>query len=124
MPGTTGPERPLRAAAAAITAPCQKCGRSPALVVTFRSVTGLLLPFRFESRARRLCRTCGIAAFRATNNRTLLLGWWSPFALFVNPWVIVMNLRGYRRVRALGEPRPVTHVKPQTVRPVRHPELR
>lgn len=124
MPGTSRPERPLRASAAAITAPCQKCGRSPALVVTFRSVIGLLLPFRLEIASGRYCRECGGAAFRAANNRTLLLGWWSPFAFVANLIMIVMNLRGYRRVRALGAPRAVTHVKPQTVRPFRHPELR
>jgi hypothetical protein len=124
MPGTPRPERPLRASAAAVTAPCQKCDRSPALVVTFRSVTGLLLPFRLESAGGRYCRECGTAAFRAANNRTLLVGWWSPFALIANIVVIVMNLREYRRVHALGSPKPATHVKPQTVRPVRHPELR
>jgi hypothetical protein len=124
MPGGSRPERPLRASAPAITAPCQKCGRSPALVVTFRSVIGMLLPFRLEGATRRYCRECGMTAFRATNNRTLLLGWWSPFALVANLVVIVLNLRGYRRVHALGAPRDVTHVKPQTVRPVRHPEMR
>lgn len=123
MAGSSRQERPLRATAPAVTAPCQKCGRSPAMVVTFRSVVGLLLPFRFETAAGRLCRGCGLAAFRATNNRTLLLGWWSPFAVLVNVVVIAMNLRCYRRVRALGVPRTASHVTPQTVRPFRHPEL-
>ena len=124
MPGTSGPERPLRASAAAITASCQKCGRSPALVVTFRSVLGMLLPFRLESAGGRYCRECGGVAFRTANNRTLLVGWWSPFAIVANVVVIVMNLQAYRRVRALGAPHTATHVKPQTVRPFRHPELR
>lgn len=124
MPGDSRAERPLRATAAAITAPCQTCGRSPALVVTFRTVIGLGLPYRLNTTKGRYCRACGTAAFRDANNRTLLLGWWGVFALFANIVVIVMNLAAYRRVRALGQPRQSTYVAPQHVRPIKHPEMR
>ena len=112
-------ERPLRAAPAAITAPCQTCGRTPALTVTYRTVVGLVLPFRLATTRRRYCRACGSRAFKVANNRTLVAGWWSVFGFFVNIVVVVANLRAYRRVRALGSPRQAPHVSPQTVRPVR-----
>jgi predicted RNA-binding Zn-ribbon protein involved in translation (DUF1610 family) len=96
--------RPLKAREAAVTPACQTCGRWPATSVTFRQVTGIVLAFRLTTRKARLCRDCGVAAFRDATNRTLLAGWWGVLAVFANIVVIAMNLRSRRVVKALSPP--------------------
>jgi len=83
---------------------CQACGAVPATRVKFREVTGLVIVFRIQTHDRVLCRSCGTALYRETQDNTLMKGWWGVFAFFVNLWAVFANWRTSTRVAALGQP--------------------
>jgi hypothetical protein len=76
---------------------CQVCGRSPALFLPLRKVTGMILPYTIRTTRQVLCRECGIAVFRHVSASTMVTGWWSPVAYFVN--LVVLGLNGNHRLR-------------------------
>jgi hypothetical protein len=52
------------------------------------------------------CRSCGLAKQRELSGRTLWQGWWGIASLVITPIVLLANLIGRRRFRALPEPTP------------------
>lgn len=102
---------------------CMICGRGPAAEVTFRSVIGMILAFKWSKVQGRLCHDCGIAAGRDTLNRTMLTGWWGFISFFFNVYAVGVNLVGINKVEGLapptGEPArpPLKPVAPMRKRP-------
>jgi hypothetical protein len=85
--------------------PCEVCGQAPAIPVCLRQNTGMLFWRTWRQLDRRLCRSCGLAAFRKMTNRTLVLGWWGTISFFVNWYYLVQNLASRARIARLAAPR-------------------
>ena len=86
--------------------PCQICGAQPAIEVKFRQNTGMILLMRMGRRQGTLCRSCGLAIGRRTQNYTLLAGWWGIISFFFNFYVVTMNALALRQLDALPVPPP------------------
>lgn len=98
--------------------PCQFCGALPAAHMTFRTHQGLLLMMRFQKIQGLMCRPCGEAVYRTTQNSTLWQGWWSPFSLFLfTPFTLVWNLFTRRKAGQLAPP-PLGHPSLDVGKPV------
>jgi transposase-like protein len=83
---------------------CAVCGRAPALAVSLRSVTGIVIAFRMRRVQGTFCRDCGTAVARRTLNRTLLSGWWGLFAGIANIYAAIVDASALGRFRRLPEP--------------------
>ena len=90
------------------------CGLGPARVLTIRRHVGLVVLMRFTKVRAPFCRDHGIIVAKQHLRKTLLQGWWGPFSLFFNLFVIVADMRALRRARRLPFPvgTPPKHVLP------------
>lgn len=93
---------------------CSVCGLGPARVLTLRRHVALVVPLRFTKVTAIFCRDHGIIVAKRHLRRTLLQGWWGPFSLLFNLFVIVADMRALRRARRL--PFPVGNA-PRVVQP-------
>lgn len=84
---------------------CHLCGHTPSRNVTFRRGTGLLVWRIAHTIRSELCRECGEAIYRETQNQTLLKGWWGALAALTNIFYIVSNKLEVDRIRELSRPR-------------------
>jgi hypothetical protein len=97
---------------------CMVCGRGPALKVTMRSVTGIIIAFRTRRIDGVFCRDCGTAMARQTLNRTLITGWWGLFGAWIATLIFaVVDAIALGRFRRL--PAPVGEPKAQPLKPGR-----
>jgi hypothetical protein len=80
------------------------CGSVPAVDVTFRRHTGMLLLMRFSGTPGPFCRDCGLDAFRAATGYTLLAGWWGWLSFFITPITLILNLVRRGTVAKLAAP--------------------
>lgn len=85
---------------------CVGCGSVPAAVARLQLVKGLWLWASSEEVDGPFCRDCGLATFRRMQNRTLLLGWWSPLGILMTTIALVGNVRARGRLRKLAPPMP------------------
>lgn len=86
---------------------CRVCGAAPAMKVTIRQHTGLLLAMRFSKMEGPLCRSCGVAIHRDMTTKTLAGGWWSPVSLVFFGWATLLwNLFVHIRLTRLPQPSP------------------
>lgn len=69
---------------------CQE--RSVETVVKIPSVRGYVLAYQMHSKRLPACASCARKAMLKEAGRSLLLGWFSPTALIVNPFLILWNL--------------------------------
>lgn len=84
---------------------CCLCGAGPATGITFRYQTGWVLGHTTHGFDGTLCRACGLALGRRSQNRTLWTGWWSIRALVTNIGVLWKNALGLRSAARLAAPR-------------------
>jgi len=75
----------------------------PATHVAFQSLTSIVIIHVISTRQAWMCRSCGLATYRAMVGRTLLAGWWGV-GLFGLPIVLAMNAVKLRRVLRLQPP--------------------
>ncbi|MYW03102.1 hypothetical protein [Streptomyces sp. SID3343] len=99
-----GSARPSYAPPGTLT--CDECGSYPAVRATLRSHRGLVLLMTTRTMKGTFCRPCGLARQRELSGRTLWQGWWGVASLVVTPIVLLTNLIGRSRFRALPEPTP------------------
>jgi hypothetical protein len=99
-----GAARPSYAPPGTLT--CGECGSYPAVEATLRSHRGLVLLMTTRTVKGTFCRSCGLARQRELSGRTLWQGWWGIASLVVTPIVLLANLVGRGRFRALSEPTP------------------
>jgi zinc protease len=86
-------------------ASCRVCGRAPAITISLRRVTGMLILYQIATLRRTLCRECGIALFRQFSATSMLVGWWGLIAYFANLVVLGLNARQRLRLSNLEAPR-------------------
>lgn len=79
---------------------CSVCLSSPAMTMHFRQ---RMSRKTIESVSGVYCRTCGIATFRETTNRTLLQGFWRARSLITTIAIVQGNTRERRRMNRLAE---------------------
>lgn len=84
--------------------PCSRCGLVPALSLPIRRHVGMVLSQQFVIEQQPLCRDHGTELTKAFLRRTLLQGWWGLISVFVNMWVVVMDLITLTRYRRLDPP--------------------
>lgn len=114
-PPTAPPAAPMPAAQApapfAAGAPvgrsCEICGRTPSIEIYASMYTGKLLLGDEIFWKGDACRQCATCQYRAGLTHCLWAGWWAPVALFVNPTMILRNVRGLRTAKALPDPQGV-----------------
>lgn len=80
---------------------CESCGEGPAKRFHFRQ---RVAKRRVESVSGVFCRTCALATFRETSNKTLLQGFWRLMGLVSTVAVLRGNIEERTRVMALAEP--------------------
>lgn len=85
---------------------CRFCGSTPAVNVTVRGHQGFLVMMRFLSLPGPFCRSCGEAAVRRMNLKSLWQGWWGLASLVINPVTMLVNLATLSRIRKLPAPVP------------------
>jgi transposase-like protein len=84
---------------------CVVCGRGPALDVSLRSVTGIVIAFRMRRIKGTFCRDCGMAMSRRVLDRTLLTGWWGLFfASFATIYAAILDSTALGRFKRAPEP--------------------
>lgn len=83
---------------------CDVCGWSPARGVTYYSVTGVIIWWRWSRIYMRLCRDCSRAAFHESQARTMARGWWGLLAPLTSLAALFLNFVSYRRTRSLAAP--------------------
>ncbi len=89
---------PVQAAA------CMVCGGTPAISLTLRSVTAMVVVGVTRTFRGVYCRDCGLAMFRKRMNATLLTGWWGILHFFINLGVIAGNLGARAQLMRLAPP--------------------
>jgi hypothetical protein len=94
---------------------CSKCGAAPVARVKFQQGIGMGFMRKTRTIAGPLCRDCGTAQYRETQNRTLWTGWWGIISFFGNFIYLFSNFREYGKVRNLPEPMatPASRITPQ-----------
>lgn len=83
---------------------CELCGWCPARGVTYYSVTGVIIWWRWSRIHMRLCRDCSRAAFHESQARTMARGWWGLLAPLASLAALFLNLVSYRQTRSLPAP--------------------
>jgi hypothetical protein len=84
---------------------CVMCGSHPAVMVKFEHQRAWLFAANLWWTEARLCRDCGRALGRSSQNRTLWTGWWGLLAFFRNLGVVATNAVALVRVSRLSAPR-------------------
>ena len=85
---------------------CGQCGATPAARVDIRGHRGFLIFMQFLKMPGPFCRDCGIATYRRMTSESLFLGWWGPISLWVNGFVMLLNLPGRSTLGKLPPPIP------------------
>lgn len=83
---------------------CDICGWGPATQVTFNSVTGIILFWRWHTFDAKLCHFCGIAMYNESQRNTLLKGWWGIIAPLATVVAFLGNLGRVGAVKRLPLP--------------------
>lgn len=83
---------------------CDLCGWGPAAPVTYRSVTGIIIWWRWSTFEAVVCSECNRAMFHESQARTLARGWWGIIAPFAAIIALVMNWVARSGSRRLGAP--------------------
>ncbi|MET7402153.1 hypothetical protein ABZS66_52610 [Dactylosporangium sp. NPDC005572] len=96
---------------------CQYCGSRPAVRTTFQSLTSIAIIYIITSFRGWMCRSCGLATYRARTNRTLAAGWWGISAVGVPILLLIDRLR-LRKVLRLAPPVPTPGVAAQLPAPM------
>jgi hypothetical protein len=84
---------------------CKLCGSTPAANVTIHEHNGRLVWMVHKTNKGPVCRDCGTALLRHHQNSTLFQGWFGWLSFFITPVTLLLNLRTWRKVNALGPPR-------------------
>ncbi|MGY6502467.1 MAG: J domain-containing protein [Acidimicrobiales bacterium] len=84
---------------------CLMCGSHPAATVSFQHQRAVFFTATVWTTDARLCRGCGLAIGRSSQNRTLWTGWFGIFAFFRNLRIVFTNSVGLYRVGRLSRPR-------------------
>lgn len=90
---------------------CAVCGAMPSRETTYRTIRGMVILMQWRTFRARLCRECGEAAFRESQDFTLRWGWWGLFSFFITLVLLVRNLRA-RSLSAALEPGAGRHRSP------------
>lgn len=105
---------------------CRYCGSRPAVDVTFKRHTGMVVMRETVTYPGPFCRDCGLNVFRAATAHTLAIGWAGLLSLFIFPFVVIGNLLSRRKLTGLTAPtppidaavRPAQPGKPLLLRPM------
>src|SRR5581483_8076810 len=97
---------------------CRFCGSTPAVPVTIRCETGMLLRRKRSWVDGPFCRECGLSAFRGMTNRTLIRGWWGLISFFANILTVLNNTAVWWRLRPLAAPTSTPGVRAARDRPL------
>jgi hypothetical protein len=81
-----------------------RCGRGPALEVPLYRHIGVILLARTETLKKPLCRDCGLGIAGEYLTFSLIVGWWSPLSLIMNPICILGDIAARRQLRRLPAP--------------------
>lgn len=75
---------------------CPSCRNRPIeTVVKVPSIRGYLLGYQITTKRLPTCAPCARSALLSEAGKSLLLGWFSPTALLVNPFLILWNAGRY-----------------------------
>ena len=86
---------------------CDVCLRKPAEAVLYKGVTGMIVMRQHWAFGGHLCKVCGRGAFRASQSRLLLTGWWGFVSFIMTPFIAMANIaRFYRHRSQLTPPEP------------------
>lgn len=83
---------------------CDICGWGPATDVTFNSVTGLILFWRWFTFRATLCHLCGVAMYNENQRSTLLKGWWGIIAPIATVIAFILNISRVGSIKRLPLP--------------------
>ncbi len=83
---------------------CTFCGWGPARPVTFNSVIGIIIWWRWSTVSAVLCRECATFVYNQEQASTLVKGWWGIIAPVANVVAFVGNWGRYRMVKRFPEP--------------------
>lgn len=99
------------------TTACDICGWGPARPVTFHSVTGMILFWRWGTFQATVCRECGLSFYNEHQRSTLLKGWWGLIAPIATVVAFIGNLGSVGAIKKLGAPSG-RHPNARTLTPV------
>lgn len=86
---------------------CQVCGiEAPTRNVMFHQAVGAIFAYQTNSVKGNLCKTCIEHYFWDYSSSTALFGWWGVLTVFLAPFILISNVREYRRCRAMEYPSP------------------
>ena len=69
---------------------CEFCGVQPAAKLNQYWMTGLILMRNHYSLKRTVCIDCGRRTMHYALNHNVTKGWWSIYAVFINPVLLLI----------------------------------
>lgn len=79
---------------------CEVCGTTPATLTTSRWHLGMIIYGRTRRSQKVLCPTHARQQLSGDLTKTLLLGWWGVFSLFINVGIVASQITALRAISA------------------------
>jgi hypothetical protein len=83
---------------------CEMCGRLPAKHFLVRRHVGLVVRMKWYKVEADLCRDHALSVSRSFLLRTLVQGWWGYLSIFINSYVVGLDLFQVARAIFMRKP--------------------